>query len=494
MNKQQLIFHSLNLLQGLKQSTALTCAMKLLYLWPFLSQAKTSTNWDYARQGDSWGDLCQGHFQSPIDIEPKNARPSDLQIRLNYSPWRIQDVKEGGIEDGVPRIRFKEGRSPGKVQVGSGYHDFDEYFLSAIEVHAPSEHTLRQASWAMEVQFWHEPLPLGRTDDLLQYTEEIWQDLDDASSRVAALHRAEASLRNQLDGHTSPAWSDHVGGYWSSKQALDWVDAAKGDVFAVTSLLKQDAKVVLNHADKLQNEVRQVVEAQNRKYAGHRVVLSMFVLRASPVFLGEMNGTATALVRWLHKALALSKAKDSAPLELRAVLGGQNDKLYSYEGSVPRPPCTPNVRWFVLGEPQPADIKQLSVLLEETQLANSVHGNARQVQPFGPSRRLHSVAMQWEAFEAPVIPQQETLSPERQKMIVIERYCKVFVLCSIFLICTPLVFRMHKSCSSEEEEEDEGAMAALNLQATPKSRVDVAETIQAASDQRDLMVEREKTA
>lgn len=474
--------------------------MKLLYLWPFLShsQAKASTDWDYARQGESWGDLCQGHFQSPIDIEPKNARPSDLQIRLNYSPWRIEDVKEGGIEDGVPRIRFKEGRSPGKVQVGSGYHDFDEYFLSAIEVHAPSEHTLRQASWAMEVQFWHEPLPLGRTDELLQYSEEIWQDLDDASSRVAALHRAEASLRNQLDGHTSPAWSDHVGGFWSSKQALDWVDAAKGDVFAVTSLLKQDAKVVLNHADKLQNEVRKVVEAQNRKYAGHRVVLSMFVLRASPVFLGEMNGTATALVRWLHKALALSKAKDSAPLELRAVLGGQNDKLYSYEGSVPRPPCTPNVRWFVLGEPQPADIKQLSVLLEETQLANSVHGNARQVQPFGPSRRLHSVAMQWEAFEAPVIPQQETLSPERQKMIVIERYCKVFVLCSIFLICTPLVFRMHKSCSSEEEEEDEGAMAALNLQATPKSarvdRVDVAEAIQAASDQRDLMVEREKTA
>ena len=23
------------------------------------------------------------------------------------------------------------------------------------KVHAPSEHTLRQASWAMEVQFWH---------------------------------------------------------------------------------------------------------------------------------------------------------------------------------------------------------------------------------------------------------------------------------------------------------------------------------------------------
>ena len=26
------------------------------------------------------------------------------------------------------------------------------------------------------------------------------------------VHGAQASLRNQLDGHTSPAWSDHVGG------------------------------------------------------------------------------------------------------------------------------------------------------------------------------------------------------------------------------------------------------------------------------------------
>ena len=48
-----------------------------------------------------------------------------------------------------------------QVQVGNGYHDFDEYFLSSIEVHAPSEHTLRQASWAMEVQFWHVGRPEG---------------------------------------------------------------------------------------------------------------------------------------------------------------------------------------------------------------------------------------------------------------------------------------------------------------------------------------------
>ena len=64
------------------------------------------------------------------------------------------------------------------------------------------------------------------------------------------------------------------------------------------------------------------------------------------------------------------------------------------------------------------------MLLEETELANSVHGNARQVQPFGPSRRLHAVQMEWEAFKAPAIPRQETLSQERQKMILVERYAK----------------------------------------------------------------------
>ena len=136
---------------------------------------------------------------------------------------------------------------------------------------------------------------MGRTDDLLEDSEEILEDLDDAKSRVAALHGAEKSLREQLDG--TPSWSEHVGGFWSSKQALDWVDAAKEDVSAVGALLKRDASQVLKRTATLQQRVTEVVKAQGRKYAGHRVVLSMFVLRASPVFLGEMNFTATALVR-----------------------------------------------------------------------------------------------------------------------------------------------------------------------------------------------------
>ena len=84
-----------------------------LYLLPLLSSADS---WDYARQeGGLWGELCAGHFQSPIDIEPKNAERSGLQIRLSYAPWRLEDLEQARVEDGVPRIRFKPRSQVGKA-------------------------------------------------------------------------------------------------------------------------------------------------------------------------------------------------------------------------------------------------------------------------------------------------------------------------------------------------------------------------------------------
>ncbi|CAE7888948.1 Ttn [Symbiodinium necroappetens] len=435
----------------------------------WLSQAADMSSWDYTRQDSSWGQLCVGHFQSPIDIEPKHAEKGDFEIRMLYSPLRLQDVESAGVDpDGVPRIRFKAGRSVGKVQIGRGYGDFDEYSLSAIEVHAPSEHTLRKASWALEVQLWHDPMPVSRTDTLLQHTQQVLEALEDSDSRFAALERSQATLSKQLNGEATPWTANSAEGSRASQQAQDWVDAAKADIASVSTLLQQDMKGVTQHADRLQEEVKSLVTAQKRRFAGFRVALSLFVLRASPVFLGEMNGTATSLVRWLSQALAANKDSDSAALELEAVIGSRKD-LYSYEGSVPRPPCTPNVRWFVLGDPQPSDIEQLSFLLKETQLAGRVHGNARQVQPFGPSRRLHVVQTDWEVFEAPVIKTAESMSPGRQKMILIERYCKVFVLCSVFLICTPLFFRIYNSCADADEEDTTWDASPLVHQRSPSS-------------------------
>ncbi|CAJ1335097.1 unnamed protein product [Effrenium voratum] len=312
-------------------------------------------------------------------------------LSIRRFPDSSSDVERAGIEeDGVPRIRFKGGHSVGKVQVGRGYHDFDEYTLSAIEVHAPSEHTLRKASWALEVQFWHEPLPLSRTHDLMQHTQQVLEDLGDTDSRFAALGRAEEMEKaERLLGKKHFRRSDArlpegfgasglaVGsGFTSSKQALDWVDA--------------DSK--LPYTEKF---LSAWLEFQ---------------------CLAPLSSSVAAIVAGIFLAQA----------------GYQG-----YEGSVPRPPCTPNVRWFIVGEPQPSAIEQLSVLLQETRLADAVHGNARQVQPFGPSRRHSEVSLGSEAFEAPPIPRQESLSPGRQKMILVERYCKVFVLCSVFLMCTP---------------------------------------------------------
>ena len=50
----------------------------------------------FAAEGDSWGDLCQGHFQSPIDIEPKNARPS-RGARPELGPGRMIVGKARGV-------------------------------------------------------------------------------------------------------------------------------------------------------------------------------------------------------------------------------------------------------------------------------------------------------------------------------------------------------------------------------------------------------------
>ena len=96
-------------------------------------EAADRSSWDYTRQAatraarddvccvsvclcfvwedSSWGQLCVGHFQSPIDIEPKHAdkgallgrdfgprscaslgMKGDFEIRMLYSPLRLQET------------------------------------------------------------------------------------------------------------------------------------------------------------------------------------------------------------------------------------------------------------------------------------------------------------------------------------------------------------------------------------------------------------------
>ena len=145
-------------------------------------------------------------LQDSVDFTATCSRCTILQTAhlLPKPPslaWpRIEDVESAGVDpDGVPRIRFKAGRSVGKAAQNSattpllgtpGYArqsfslrrrcksaaatgtststrsrpsrpirlraksgPFGCGFL--LQVHAPSEHTLRKASWALEVQLWH---------------------------------------------------------------------------------------------------------------------------------------------------------------------------------------------------------------------------------------------------------------------------------------------------------------------------------------------------
>ena len=112
----------------LGQATEQTCfAATFLNVRDAWSVREADTgSWDYTRQAlhaagcistvltvslpqdSSWGQLCVGHFQSPIDIEPKHALkgalpeqhlqhrarlrlPGDFEIRMLYRPLRLQE-------------------------------------------------------------------------------------------------------------------------------------------------------------------------------------------------------------------------------------------------------------------------------------------------------------------------------------------------------------------------------------------------------------------
>lgn len=72
-------------------------------------------------------------------------------------------------------------------KVGTANNDFDEYALTSIEVHSPSEHTFRHASWPVELQLWHTPRSLVRISQL----GEDAKALANRSARAEALHWAD---------------------------------------------------------------------------------------------------------------------------------------------------------------------------------------------------------------------------------------------------------------------------------------------------------------
>eukprot|EP00438_Fugacium_kawagutii_P035735 Skav200350 [mRNA] locus=scaffold852:101905:117042:- [translate_table: standard] len=64
----------------------------------------------------------------------------------------------GVVEDhGTGTLRFAGPEGGGSLQVGESFSDMDEYVLRRMRVVMPSEHTLLNRRFPIEVQLWHEP-------------------------------------------------------------------------------------------------------------------------------------------------------------------------------------------------------------------------------------------------------------------------------------------------------------------------------------------------
>ncbi len=106
------------------------------------------TYWRYGPQ--NWGlvkgyELCnEGAFQSPIDIISQTAKPSSLNIFINYQAADIQLMSnEFTFQADVPPSSYL-------------YWQDIPFELLDFTFHSPSEHTIEGLKYDMEIQFFHQ--------------------------------------------------------------------------------------------------------------------------------------------------------------------------------------------------------------------------------------------------------------------------------------------------------------------------------------------------
>lgn len=424
----------------------------------------------YSKAGEDWSQkLCHSAMQSPIDIEPDQVKRSSMQVRVLYRPWEPEDVEVSDSFGGVPRLKFKEGKSPGRIVVGNEYGDFDEYTLSSVQVHAPSEHTFRHANWPVEVQLWHKPQPLLRISKLGKSMAELSETSKKVDEQLKSMAEAEEQLRQELKGVTSP-WEEAVGktGVESVQQTLDWMDASKKDIEEQAVALSRDTLDQVKWADELAVEVDRIVAAQAREFAMHHVAISLFIQR-TPGSMTRGNSSHSNIVEWFAKALSHSQHAEGT-LDVKSMLtggaSGSDNTLIAYNGSLNRPPCTPNVRWFLSARPMPARAEDIEDLINATLLHSqtgtflddSIIGDAREVQP-SDGRSLEHVTVYGTDFEKPVIVPLDMMSEDARKWDRISRYTKLFFICAFAILCTPSLFAVMRACGFDVDtpEPDEKA-------------------------------------
>mmetsp|Transcript_143694 Transcript_143694/g.459811 ORF Transcript_143694/g.459811 Transcript_143694/m.459811 type:complete len:541 (+) Transcript_143694:123-1745(+) len=434
---------------------------------------------EFSGEGRSWGALCESRRQSPIDIEPLDVVESDLQVRLLYRSLRLEDVESVTTQDsdGPTRILFKSSVDLGFIQVGTDYMNFDEYALTALEVHTPSEHTFRHASWPIEIQLWHEPISLLRIPDLADKVERLANRSAKSESKVDSMIGIDEKLRKQMIGQETP-WAAAPSFRSNRVQALDWIDATKRQIVEEASSFKAETSEELSATEHIIQEAKGLVHLQKRRFAAHQVVISLFILRtpyyAEPKLVGGFPDLASdkerpqgsELLRWISGVLSKGSGQgigEPATLDMAGILGissGDHRDLHAYHGSLTRPPCTPNVRWLVSAHPLPALATDLELFLELADVGISPIGTmlgGRDIQPMGPQRQLHRGLLKNEKFERPALVMPEMSSQGAQKWAFLRRYGKVFFMCASMLLVSPLFFFAARTCLETLAEGDDEA-------------------------------------
>eukprot|EP00929_Paragymnodinium_shiwhaense_P054727 TRINITY_DN27428_c0_g1_i2.p1 TRINITY_DN27428_c0_g1~~TRINITY_DN27428_c0_g1_i2.p1 ORF type:complete len:824 (-),score=185.28 TRINITY_DN27428_c0_g1_i2:119-2590(-) len=450
-----------------------------------INAAQTPDDQPQDRDASSFEALCRGPMQSPIDIQPSQAIKQQNEARIVYRPWRIEDVASVDHEGRIPRIKFKSENSPGILQIGNNLAEsYDEYALTSLQVHAPSEHTFRRATWPVEIQLWHEPLPLPRIKDLASKISDLERQAEIVDERLSVMDSLAERLSLETDGTASP---------WQlspektrTDEKLDWLDTNKQRVVAEATELEEETREHFNQAKKLSQQAKNLVTMQRRHFAAHRVAVSIFMVRSPPPFMHTQNGSSTDIINWLAAAMAnASKDGSTSPLAAdrkdeggpildvsRTIASagtkqGQDWNFFAYEGSLVRPPCTPDVRWLVAAEPLAASLRDLERLLAVTQLARTdtpgrtqwvpvftVLDDERDIPKIRGRRELQKLRLQAHPFPK-LWEQQDEADPALEKWVFVQRYCKVFFLSATCVIITPILFAFLRMARASQDDEDD---------------------------------------
>ncbi len=113
-----------------------------------------NTGWGYTNQGQDWECKCtDGLLQSPIDL-PKTKHTTPVQDAAIFDYYTQKAEQTTMVwEEGKIKIKGKFGT----------LNDVDlaEYEATEIQIHTPSEHTIRGKQFALEIQVHHKSITKG---------------------------------------------------------------------------------------------------------------------------------------------------------------------------------------------------------------------------------------------------------------------------------------------------------------------------------------------